>query len=111
MYRNDKWVSELAAVYKNADEIPVVPIRELAEVVGVDAALKTFAYYNGIPQFSPKKNLTEMESEYIRKCSLGQSDSQIARKLNRTLRYVQEMMSKPAKRTAEYIPMFPEYKQ
>jgi len=104
---NYEWLEELAKTYSQPSEIPVEDIRELAHVVGIKAALKVYKHFDGIPQFFPKKNLIEMEKEYIRRCSLGKSDVQVARKLNRTLRHIQDVMSKPSKPSG-YIPMFPE---
>ncbi|MCL1947297.1 MAG: hypothetical protein FWF51_09155 [Chitinivibrionia bacterium] len=106
-----EWIEELAAEYDSPDEIPVADIADLAEIVGVEAAIKTFKFFDGIPQFFPKKNITEMEKEYIRRCSVGQSDKDLAKKFNKTLRYVQYIMASPAKKSDEHIPMFPEYNE
>jgi hypothetical protein len=115
MFKTYEWIEELAASYERICEIPVADIRDLAEIVGIEAALKTFKYFDGIPQLFPKKNIVEMEKEYIRRCSAGRSDKDLARKFDRTLRHIQYIMATPVKlsisQNDRHIPMFPEFKK
>jgi hypothetical protein len=118
MFRDYRWIEELAAQYGSPSEIPVPEIAELAEVVGIEAAIKTFRYYDGIPEDFPKKNIVEMEREYIRYCSADKSDKELARKFDRTLRHVQYIMAAPAKvgiralsNAGQRIPLFPELEE
>jgi hypothetical protein len=93
---DSKWVEELSRL-SSVEELPS-KIAELAEIVGIYAALKVYIFYSPLPTTFPQNQITQLKKIYIQKKFGEYSAVQLARILGVTPTFVYNIINAvPAK--------------
>ena len=105
---------ELLDVGIDLDKIGDRTFREVADIIGIEAAIELFGEYRGAGLYCSKAYIRDLEYQYLQKLSTGKTERQLARILDIPKSTINRLMNEVPGTAAykkykeTYIPMFPE---
>jgi hypothetical protein len=105
----EKWMEELIAAGIDADKVTNKAFSEVVNAIGVEAAVKLFVDFHGVPIYIGVAYRRDLALQYLQKLSLGKTEYDLAKILKFSKSEINKLMNKttlfPVDRR---IPMFPD---